>query len=606
LNGLSPTLWHDPDGLRIWRCPDSDFYGDEVAEAAEVYTGRALAAIADEGFNAIWLRGRLRDLAGSNTLPGLRRPGAAPRLASLNTVIQRAAQRGVGVYLFFNEPLAPTLDDPFWDEHPDLGGETHPGRVFGEPTRSLCTSHPTVQRHLAESAEALLAAAAGLAGLILITATEYPTHCWSHHMRFPIDDGERAREPSPPIQCPRCLRREPADIVVDLLTLWRDAAKASSSSPRVLCWNWSWSIWYPEPQAQILQRLPDGVELLADFERGTSVQRLGRTLPIDEYSLTVVGPSERFLASMKAVRNAGVPIHAKLQLGTTHEIATVPNLPLITRLHAKLRALSHHQIAGFMGTWNFGGSFTLNTAAVRQYLRDPERYRDADCFLPELAENYFGPIDTESLLSAWEGFAHAWDRYPFSIRMLYLGPLNRAPAFIIDLEYHAQPLGDSWLVREAGQRLEDSLGGGLTLAETADAYGAMAERWDAALSVYANALSPATPEPDQQRHRVEELACARIIGVQLQSCANIFRFGVWRARQMQTRGVTAPCTLQLDGEGRDILEQERQACGVALSLAEADPRLGYHQECQAYLYEPATIRIKLEKLDQILGGGPCI
>ena len=48
--------------LRIWRSSHSDFYKDEALHAAAVYTPDCLREIAGAGFNAIWIRGILRDL----------------------------------------------------------------------------------------------------------------------------------------------------------------------------------------------------------------------------------------------------------------------------------------------------------------------------------------------------------------------------------------------------------------------------------------------------------------------------------------------------------------------------------------------------------------
>ena len=42
----------------------------------------------------------------------------------------------------------------------------------------------------------------------------------------------------------------------------------------------------------------------------------------------------------------GRPVHAKLQVGTTHEIATVSNLPLIPNLYKKTRRFRELDLGG--------------------------------------------------------------------------------------------------------------------------------------------------------------------------------------------------------------------------------------------------------------------
>ena len=44
-----------------------------------------------------------------------------------------------------------------------------------------------------------------------------------------------------------------------------------------------------------------------------------------------------------AARERGLRVMAKLQLGTTHELATVPSLPLIGNLYDKARALRRRE-----------------------------------------------------------------------------------------------------------------------------------------------------------------------------------------------------------------------------------------------------------------------
>src|SRR5690606_6238539 len=103
-----------------------------------------------------------------------------------------------------------------------------------------------------------------------------------------------------------------------------------------------WSVWYPDPQTPIVAHLPRGVDLLVDWERGGErawpiSEGREQSLAVDEYSLAYAGPSERFVGSRDAAGKT--PVLVKLQIGMRHELATVPNLPLLTALHAKLVGL---------------------------------------------------------------------------------------------------------------------------------------------------------------------------------------------------------------------------------------------------------------------------
>ena len=74
-------------------------------------------------------------------------------------------------------------------------------------------------------------------------------------------------------------------------------------------------MWYADPQREVIERLPAGVTVMADWERGGKRSWQGRELLVDEYSLGYPGPSERFLGSARAAQERGFSVMAKLQLG---------------------------------------------------------------------------------------------------------------------------------------------------------------------------------------------------------------------------------------------------------------------------------------------------
>ncbi len=599
--------WTTQDQPRIWRSPDSNFRGDEIMDSLKVYPEESLREIASHGFNAIWLRGRLYDLMNSSVLPELNRPDAAQRIKNLQQLIARGKRCGIDIYLYFNEPLAVKENDSFWDKYPQLKGESWMHPLTKITTHALCTSHELTQRFFNEAVTQLLGNLVGLGGVALITASEYHSHCWSHYHRFqPMDDGLTDYELKP-MTCKRCVEREPADLVCDLLTTWTQAADAVTPRPKVLAWNWSWSMWYEEPQSEILDTLPAGVELLLGFERGGTWEQPGRTITVDEYSLGYTGPSERFKHANKIAQAQGRPVHAKLQIGTTHEMATVPNLPLIPNLHGKMVRLSQKNIQGIMACWNFGCSLTLNTYALKVFTEQPTQSTDPTWFMEKLAISYFGSVDAAAILEAWNGFCDSFNHYPFSMKFLYLSPVNNAPSYPLSLSYQDAAMGGSWLEEPWGDRLEGCLdlpGEGtnqLDIDTVIHDLQIMDDLWEKSLPAYEKALTDDAPATeDQARHRFEELSCAKMIGKQLHSAQNVFRFHRWRKQAIQTAGLQAPCTVSLDDEGAAIIKDELANVRQSLELTNADARLGYHQEPQTSFYDSALLQAKCKELQALL------
>ncbi len=573
-------MWISP---RIWRSPKSEFNDDEPLHAATVYTPHALRQITAQGFNAIWMRGRLWDLIRSEICPELNDQLADRRLASLRTVISNAQALGVKVYLFFNEPLGLPADHRLWTTHPELAGQPSIDFSTGRKVLAVCTSTPQFKAFFDESVGNLLADLPGLGGVILITASEHHSHCWSHNTTRRVDDACVAKGELP-MRCPRCKSRQPADIVAELVETWQRHARQQAKPPEIWVWNWSWSMWYDEPQDEIISRLPRGVKLLCDFERGgVRTQDIGDVF-IDEYSLGYVGPAERCVGSISHARRHGLGVCAKLQIGVTHELATVPNIPVIPCLFDKLRRVDDLALDGLMCSWNFGNSPSLNTAAMKLYANTPALRGDKKAFLLALEGQYFGTSRPQDVLTAWDCFGKAFGEYPLSLAMLYFGPMNYSVSYALSGEYRDRPMGSSWIWHEPfGDRLEDCLSP-FSLDQVLRCLELMDQHWSRGMVAYSLAL-----DDTNNKHQVDELNCATMIGLHISAARNIFDFHDWRRRAMKAGGLDGPCMIDLDEHASDIISRQVATCERALKLATSDERFGYHQEPQARFYTPESI-----------------
>ncbi len=558
--------WNSPDGLRIWRAgalPNS--YGNEALEADKTMTSDKLAAIAAGGFNAIWIFCRLYELMESTIFPELNEPLRGERIASLRRVVTRAREHGLGVFLYFNEPAAVRKEHPFWVHHEHLRGVERWGR------NALCTSVPDVQAFQREALASVFQRLTGVAGVILITGSEDHTHCWSKISRAQADQ----------MSCPRCREREPAELVLDHIGLWSEVSREQREPFRILAWNWEWNLWYPDPPAAIIDHLPENVELLLDMEFGGSKPFAGRQIHIGEYALSYAGPCERLVQS-RAIAGAR-QVHAKLQLNTTHELCTVPNLPVLATLHRKLVALGDQQLNGFMGCWTIGCALTLNTRAVQLFAEDPARYRDLDLFLDAVARREFGVSDSGPLRLAWEQFSEAFLGLPFEVPLLYSGPHNDAPARPLTLHVAGTRSGRSFMPDPIGDDLSGCLQS-LTLDEVVKAYGRVSRDWEQGLEPY----SVISGHP--------EYGVARMVAIQLHSLWNVWRFYREQQRILARDGLTPPCDLPPDPALLAIIRDELANAAQTLPLVEADSRLGFHEEYQGYKYDAPSIRSKLRQM----------
>ena len=577
---------------RIWRSSRSRFGAeqlptgehDETLTAIQAYTDEELQKIADAGFNAVWVHGILHHLVQVDPFPELGE-GCGRHIEAMQTLIDRAERYGIGVFLYMQPPRALSAADPFWEKHPDIRGEE---LEFPDITlRCMCTSTAPVQRYLVNAGEALLKSLPKLAGVILVTASEFAQHCFSHRCHKPLTKPWHVE-----ITCPRCRKRTRAEVIAEVIAKIHKGIRKSSAAAEVIAWNWSWE--RPEDESAIIRALPQDVILLADFERGGYKDLLRRKhFFMDEYSLGYAGPSEKFLQLFDETRRRPMRQMAKLQLGTTHELATVVSLPIIGSLYKKAAFLRKNQLAGFMGCWNFGNALpNLNVEAFNFFLSGecPDNEEEA---LRQFATKKFPGCRIDLIPAAWKQFERAMYYYPFTILFLYFGVQNYTLAY--DEIYRPEPLtgkpvGGSWRMDERGDELREAwihpeqprL---FDPDEIIERIGKVAVSWEAGAELFRKALG----DTDDAR-LLDELGNVMICQAVWRSTENSCR--VYKLRREWSDGKLA--------EFKRIAEDELELLEAVLPWVERDERQGFHIEPGGVMFNGAMIRKKQCVLRKLL------
>jgi len=581
--------------ILIFRSWKSDFNRDDILNALNIYSDAELEGIREHGFNGIWLRGRFRELVPSSIFPefGL---DSGRYTDCLNRLIERAAHHDIGVYLYVNEPAGFPADDEFWLRHPEVKGSIsllpHHDceQESDENYYSFCTSTDQVKIFLKESASELLSRVERLSGIITITASEYQTHCYAHIDCLSQSKGEALGYfyPIDEMSCPRCKGRDPIDIVAEINNIIYTGIVEAGSSTKLIAWNWSWNLYEPDPQKSIISKLLKDIIVMADFERGDTGLMHGKSQIIEEYSLMHIGPSPRarYLFEQRSVH--GHAAMAKLQIGTTHELATVPNLPVIFNVWEKIKYLINHECEGVMACWNFGNMLTLNTYLTGRGLQS-DKSDDMDRVLDRLLHAYFPRLDDDDineLKIAWSTFAEASHHYPFNMSILYTGVINYA------LGYWLPPrrikgdrkAGRAWLMDQRGDDLSDSFSE-WSLPDIINALEALAKKWNQGLELYHKVFKDKTDQ-----HSMEEYSSAVIAGCCFTSAWHVYR-------------LYALCASWQDSFMRDYLDlcnKELANCNKALPFLSRDKRLGFHCECQGYQFDEQIVQQKVDKLHAVV------
>ncbi len=579
--------------IKIWRTPYSDFAAEcindlegETCKAVEVYTDDKLAEIAANGFNGIWLHAVPHHLVCVSPFPELGK-NAAVHQQNINTLIERAGKYQIKVYLYLQMPRAVSLaEKDFWTTHYKCGG----GYYVTSEARSLCVSRAPVREWIENASAKIVEAMPELGGLFLITAAELPAHCYSHR--------QRKNAPYFALECSHCGKREPADIVADIILAMHRGIRRNSPDFRFIVWNWGWDMWgYCAPYHEILDRLPADIILMTAPEMGGRMDlwRHPDTL-FDEYSLIYPGVSESCLALCKYAQRRGMSMIAKLQIGTTHELATVPNLPLMGSLFRKAVYLNELGFIGFIGCWNFGNFFSANTAAFIHFL-SLLKPRGEFVELAAFADIYFPGCNARKTVEAWEALGNAVLAYPFSKQFIYNSPVNYTLAY--HEIYMPGPLtgktcGASHLDVPRGDDLSRSVtcdikNGFLpentfSLDEVIEHTRRLAKLWDYGGAMFADAVA------SSQAHAAWlELNNILLIGTIWHSLNHTYR--IYRLRQ--------DWSLKAATEFAEIVNEELPILEKALIYAAGDTRQGYHPEAHAYLFSPEYIQRKIAALKSL-------
>ena len=580
---------------RIWRSPYSDFghacknddgLRDETVTADGVYCDDVLAGIAAQGFNGIWVHGLLRHVVRSSLFRQFGRHAATHR-RHMGRLIERAARHGIKVYLYCQPPRGVDEEDgAFWEEHADAAGvpvdfvwdDGEPGAPPGT-LRSLCTSTDKVKRFLRESSERLFRDLPDLGGVILITDSEYPSHCWARHPteRAPLIGFPQLETDE---LCPRCGGRHPAEVISEIVRLVRNGIRAASKKADIIVWDWCW--WWHEkrPHPQLVGNMPGDVIVMSGFEQGGRKKIFGKVRPIEEYALSYAGPARHFRHIHDLAGSHGLPTIAKLQIGTSHELGTVPNLPLIGNLYDKVRAMRSLHVEGYVGCWNFGNMTSANTAAFNRFFSAqplPGRTKA----LREFAEAYFPGCRSALVADSWDTFAAAMDDYPFHVRFMYSSPTNYSLAYPMHPRQSNQlATGRSWLDDPRGENLANSLPG-FTLSEIIAGLGRLARTWKRGAQQLERGLRPCDGDI-ARAERDNAWVCYHI----WRSTWNTYR--AWRLRRNWSDA-------KLDSY-LPIARNELDHLQSVLPLVARDDRFGWHSDAQAYLFDAAGIRKKIASL----------
>lgn len=541
-------------------------YGDPLLDSElESYPEGLLQKLSQQGIDGIWVHTVLRQLAPSQLFPEFGE-GHEIRLANLRKLVARAAQYGIGVYLYMNEPR--TMPDDFFRNREELRGVRY-GDYY-----ALCTSTPEVRQWISDSLTHVFKEVAGLAGVFTITASENHTSCASHGRHD---------------QCPRCGERKPSEIIAEVNATIAEGVRRGNPDARVIVWDWGWQDAWSE---DAIRALPKTVWFQSVSEWSKPITRGGVQSVVGEYSISVVGPGPRALRHWAIAKEAGLKTVAKVQVNSTWEISAVPYLPVYDLIAEHCSALVKQEVNGLMLSWTLGSYPSPNLDLVQMFEATPAPSQEEA--LQRLAEKLFGAEAAPLVRKVWSQFSRAFQEYPYHGSVVYRNPVQFGPSNLL------YPYPTGYPSTMVGFPYDDLKGWrGVFPAEVfIEQFSKVAMGWEKGISVLKNAVEQA-PEPLKEGGE-EQLRYARAAQIHFASVANQSRFVLLRNRLLQQ-----PDSYSREAYGEDvkqlkqIIEDEMRISRDLYALTCEDSRIGF-EASNHYYYVPNDLMEKVINCRYIL------
>ena len=566
---------------RITRCFFSPInrppkYGDELSDDIDYYPEEYLNRLMHDGANGVWIYTRFSDLVKSSYLPDYGK-GCESRIEKLNRVIRKCARYGVKAYVFAIEPVALTPEQSALLPEVD-GGSTYNGNHL------FCVNNPTGKAFVEEAGRRLFESCPGLGGFISITFGERPTSCSSAYASIPAIGLKHN------MTCPRCKDITPGQAVANAAAALASGIHKVNPNAEVISWTYGHRFWAHDDVRDYVRRGTDDVVIMQNFEEMGYAEQLGKMRQGVDYWQSYAGPSPLFRNTAEEAMNYGKTMYMKTQVCCSHEVATVPYVPVPGILYDKYQAGRKLNVTGVMQCWYFGNYPSMMSKAAGELAFEHD-FTDKRAFLVNLAGAYFGRSRAEAVADAWNAFDEGYVQYPLNIMFSYYGPMHDGPVWDLALKPRNFSLSRTWQTLDPtdGDRIGESLMCGHTLDEARILTGRMTESWKKGAKLLREAL--ADVEGDQ-----EQLSVAEALNILFASGDDILSFYHLRRQLGKMKGNASEILQKM----REIVLRELQRDEELIALCEADGRLGYHSEGEGYKYFPKKIRWRMDCLKRLL------
>ncbi|NLC42899.1 MAG: hypothetical protein GX783_01305, partial [Clostridiales bacterium] len=499
---------------------------------------------------------------------------------------------GIRVFIFCIEPKIWGPDDPLLLRHPEVAG----AKSYGDTC--FCPFSDISQQYLYEATKSIFSEVPLLGGMMSITHGERTTSCLSSVSAVSEND----------VNCPRCSKKAKGEILEATHKPIIRAMQEVNPEAQYISWMYmpqvtataKWKYTIPE-------KLPKDTRLLFNFESAGQKEQLGKIRIGADYWQSYVGPSNEFIGMALAAEKAGIRMGAKIQVGCSHEVATIPFVPVPTVLWKKYKAMYNLNVSNVLQSWYFGNypgimnktagelvfDESIKTANIET---DSEFTIEHDEFLLSLAKIEWGK-HAHSVVDAWKEFYEGYSNYPMDVAFQYYGPMHDGVVWPLHLFPTHTPLCPTWKLDFPTSG--DSIGEcmiSFTIKEEITLCERMVKHWNKGVEI----LKEISNDFQDDEERLKDIAVAEALGIQFESGLNILKFYDLRDEIIESYGDQESEKIDKLYEMKSIVEGEINRSMRMVELCKFDSRLGFHSEAEGYKYFPEKLLWRVKLLENLL------
>ncbi len=553
---------------------------NELADDIDYYPEPYLNRMMHDGVNAIWVYSDFDSLADSSYITEFGK-GREKALEKLNKLIAKAKRYGIDIFMFLIAPMS-LFEPAIANKYPGIA-EKYPqvhGNSSNGPT-AFCVYTDFGAGYLKEAAERLMASAPGLGGIMSITWGERVTSCGN---TWPSKDGVWENN------CPYCKDKSKIDSITRTVELFKDGMDEINPDYDFISWTYGMRGNPDKNLEEYFEKVPKNVISMVNFEDDGRVYQLGKKRFAFDYYLSYSGPSEMYKKCADFAKKYDKELYAKMQVCCSHELASVPYIPVPGLIYDKMLGAKQTGTTGVMECWFFGSYPCIMSKSVGM-LSGETTYLDKRDFLVDLANLYWSKNDAPFVVSAWEYFEKAYTSYPVNVMFNYYGPMHDGIVWDLWLKPKNFGLPRTWQLidKTDGDRIGECLFYGHTIDEAITLCEDICDNWDKGLERLSK-----TSEWDNGTN--EQCNVAKALGLLFSSGLNILKF----YRHRQNIGYDRADALTSLRAMKEIVIAEIKNSESMIPLCIADNRLGWHSEAEGYKFHPDKLKVRIEKLKRLL------